>query len=154
MFCEDICMSKPKDEPVDGAKVAAEILKRMPSKDQKRLVQAIKDEAPQIAVKIEERLYNFDDLTELSPKSVQTLIAQVSHSDLVLSLKTASEGVKNVLFANMSDRKRRQVEDDFAALAPARISDVEAAQRRILDKMEELKKTGVVISTGKKDVWA
>lgn len=147
-------MNKPKDEAVDGARIAAEILKRMPSKDQKRLVKAIQQESPQIAQKIEKNLFNFDDLTTLTPKSLQILINQVSHQDLVISLKTASEGVKNVLYSNMTDRKRQLVEADFAALTPMRISDVEAAQRRILEKMEELRKSGAILSADKKDVWA
>ena len=147
-------MTKPKDEAVDGPKIAAEILKRMSSVDQKRLVKAIKDEAPAIAVKIEENLYHFDEIAELTPKSVQLLINHIQHTDLVVSFKTASETVKSAFLANMSERKKAQVQDDFASLLPTRLSDVEAAQRRILDKMEELRKEGLIHSTDKKDVWA
>ena len=147
-------MTKPKDEAVDGPKIAAEILKKMPSNDQKRLVKAIRDEAPAIAVQIEANLYHFDDIADLTPKSVQLLINNIQHSDLVLSFKTASETVKSAFLSNMSERKKAQVQDDFSALPPVKISEAEAAQRRILEKMEELRKSGLIHSADKKDVWA
>ena len=141
-------------EPVDGPRIAAEILKKMPSADQKRLVEAIKQESPDVAVKIQENLYHFDDIAELTAKSVQTLVSQIAHSDLVLSLKTASETVKAAFFNNMSEGKRKQVQEDFAALPQVRLASVEEAQRRILDKLEDLRRAGLVHSAERKDIYA
>lgn len=142
-----------QDEPVDGPRVAAEILKRMPSKDQARLVKAIEDSHPEIAKQIQENLFTFNDIAELTTQGLQVLIREIDHRDLVISLKRASEKVKQALFSNMSERKRKMVEDDFAALPPTHIEDVEQAQRRIIAKADELRTNGIIRSGSTKDVW-
>jgi flagellar motor switch protein FliG len=127
-----------RDEAVDGAKIAALILSRMPLESQERLVKAMQAADPRIAAKVEDQLFNFERIAELKGQTVQSLLKEVPHRDLVVSLKAAGDKVKERLFQNMSETKQRLVEDDFSSLPPMRVSDVQAAQRRILKKLEEL----------------
>jgi len=127
-----------KDETVDGAQIAALILSRMPADAQDRIFQRIQSSHPQIAAKLGDHLYNFEKIAELGNVAVQDLLKDVPHRDLVVSLKAASNKVKAKLLENLSETKQRLVEDDFSSLPPMRVSDVQAAQRRILKKLEEL----------------
>jgi len=126
------------DEAIDGAKVAALIISRMPARDQERLMTSIQAADPSIAAKIEDSLFNFDRIAHLNDIAVQDLLKEIPHRDIVISLKAAGERVKDKLLENMSESKQRLVQDDFSSLPPMRISDVQAAQRRILRKLEEL----------------
>ena len=144
---------KEKDIVVDGPGIVAEILNRMKPENKEKIVKAIALSNPTIATKIEEKLYRFDDLIDLTPQSVQKLIGEVDHRDIVISLKTASEKAKDALLQNMSDRKRELVQTDFQALPQMRLSDIEGAQRRILKKLDELKIAGVARTDSKHDVW-
>ncbi len=142
-----------RDEFVDGPKLAAEILNRMDPSNKEKIVKAIQTVAPEIATRIEENLYNFDAIAELTPQGVQTLLKVIDPQDLLLSLKTASVLVKDTLYANMSERKQQIVKSDFEAMPQVRLSEVQEAQRRILKKLEELRTAGEIRTRSKHDVW-
>ena len=142
-----------KDEPVDGAKIAAQIISRMKPAQRERIMQAINAQAPEVAEKIQDKTINFDFIAELTEKGAQVLIQEVDHKDLVVALKTASAKVKDMLFKSMSERKRGMVEGDYADLPPMKLSDIDEAQRRILNKLEELQAAGRIRSQSMDDVW-
>ena len=141
------------DEAVDGPKVAADILSRMKPAVQARLQKAIEAVDPAIAQKIADNIIRFDSIIELNTKGLQVLLKEIPHQDLVLSLKTASQTVKDILFNNMSERKQTMVREDLAALPPTRLSEIEQAQRRIVMKMDELRTSGAIRTDSKNDVW-
>lgn len=140
--------SYPKNnlEPVDGARVAARILNRMSESNKKRIVSAIQATNPEIAARIQEKSFTFEDVATLSAKSVQILLNEVDHKDLVLSFKVASPKLREIMLSNMSERKRIMVEEDFAAMPPTRLAEVEEAKRRILSKADELRTSGRIQS--------
>jgi len=140
-------------EEVNGPKIAADILNRMPAEKRKALTEAIQKKSPEAAQKIQESLFNFDDLLNISAQGLQVLLGAISQGDLVLSLKTASNEVRDILFSNMTERKKTQVQEDFALLPPVRLSEVEAAQKRILTKLDELRTAGLVRSSKDTGVW-
>lgn len=127
-----------KDEQIDGAQIAALILSRMPAATQERVVKAMHASSPAIARKVEDTLYNFDKISDIKSPTIQNLLQEVPHRDLVVSLKAAGEKTKEKIFDNLSETKQRMVEEDFESLPPMKVSDVQAAQRRILKKLEEL----------------
>ena len=131
-------MDMSQDETIDGSKIAALILSRMPADDQERLMSSLQSVAPSIAAKIEDSLYNFERIAQLNDLAVQELLKEVPHRDVVVSLKAAPETVKEKILENMSQSMQRLTQEDFSSLPPMRFSDVQAAQRRILKKLEEL----------------
>jgi flagellar motor switch protein FliG len=142
-----------KDEPVDGPRIAAEILKKMPLKDQDRLVKAIQQAAPDAAQKIQENLFSFEDIADLTVQGLQVLVREIDHQDLVRALKKASPKLKTAFFNNMTDRKRQLVQEDFEALPQLKASDVDEAQKRIIAKVDELRALGTIRTDSSKDVW-
>ncbi len=142
-----------KDEPVNGAKIAAEILNRLPKEKKERILAAIQQQAPEAATKIQANVYHFDELADLHAKSVQALVTKIDERDLLLSLRTASTTVKERLLSGVSERKRKILLDELAILPPTPVKDVEDAQRRVMEKLEQLRATGEVRSESKKNVW-
>jgi len=127
-----------KDQPINGPKVAADILSCMPAEDRSRLVEAIRSENPVIAARIEDNLFNFERITEVTDQAVQKLLREVPHRDVVISLKAAPDPVRDKILHNMSESRQRLVEDDVESLPPMKSSDVHAAQRRIIKRLEDL----------------
>jgi flagellar motor switch protein FliG len=127
-----------KDEQIDGARIAALILSRMPAATQDRVVKALQRNNPTVAAKVEDTLYNFDRIAAVRSSTMQNLLQDVPHRDLVVSLKAVDEKTKEHIFENLSETKQRIVEEDYETLPPMKVSDVQAAQRRILKKLEEL----------------
>lgn len=142
-----------QDETVNGPRIAAEILNRMNSGRRERIVQAITKSDPEIAKKITVNLFTFEDIATLSTQGVQLLIKEVEQRDLVLSLKSTTAKLKEFLFSNMTERKRASVQDDFKALPPVLAGEVEDAQRRILDRLDQLRTSGKILTRGEHDTW-
>ena len=142
-----------KDETVDGPRIAAEILNKISGPQKERLLAAIQQKNPHIATKIQESLIRFDDILNVTATGLQVLLQSIQHQDLILSLKTASEETKTVLLQNLSDRRRTQVLEEFKLLPPTKIQEVEDAQRRILDKLSELRTSGMIRTKGTDDLY-
>jgi flagellar motor switch protein FliG len=137
-------MSKDETITVDGPRVAAQILTRFPAEDRQRIVEAIRISNPTAAIKIEEMVVadakkpSFQHITQLDNKKLQNLLRQVPHHDVVVSLKRAPEEVRDKILLNLSETRQRQVEEDIQELPKMHVSDVEAAQNRIMKRLEEL----------------
>ena len=110
----------------------------MPADDRARLVEAIREESPALAARVEASLFDFGKLSSVDDRAVQKLLREVPHRDVVISLKTAPEPVKEKILQNMSESRQRLVKDEIESLPPMRASDVEAAQRRIIKRLEDL----------------
>ena len=138
---------KSEDEKVDGSGIAANILKRLSPEHQERLVKAISHKAPQIAAKLEERMYNFDSLSAVADETLQALMREVSPRDIAISLKATPESLKEKILENLSETKQRIIEDDLESLPPMRLGDVHAAQKRILRKLEDMYELDIPVPT-------
>ena len=141
-----------EDEKVDGPRIAAEILRRLNPAHREKLMKAIAASDPVISKKISVNIITFDEIAELTDQSVQILIKEVDHYDLVVSLKKTNDKVKETLLSNMSARKRQVVEEDFANLPPKKVTEVDEAQQRILSKIEELRTAGSIRMVAKEGV--
>lgn len=145
---------KSKDETIDGAKIAARILNSLGASHKEKLVKSIQEAAPQVMTKIEENLVSFDDVADVTDKGMQVLLKAIEHRDLVLSLQAAKPEVKEAIFKNMTERKKKIIEEDLTSLAPLSPIEVEQAQKRIVVKLDELRTKGVIQTGSKSNVWA
>ena len=146
-------MAKSNDEVVNGPKVAAEILNKMRPSERERLVQSMKQAAPEVTKKVEANLISFEDIAELTPQGIQLLIKEVDHRDLVISLRAASQKVSMALYNNMSARKRQSVAEDLDSLPEMESNEIEESQHRILKTLDTLRTQGKIRSESKSDVW-
>lgn len=137
-------MSKDETITVDGPRVAAQILNRFSAEDRERIVEAIRLTNPAAAVTIEQVFtaaaqgIPFQHITQLDDKTVQNLLRQVPHHDVVISLKKAPEEVREKILHNLPETRQRRIQEDMQELPKMRVSDVEAAQSRIMKRLEEL----------------
>ena len=66
-----------------------------------------------------------------------------------MSLKTASVELQDKIFKNMSERAASMIKEDMEFMGPVRVSDVEAAQQRIVDIVRRLEEAGDVVIEGR-----
>jgi len=66
-----------------------------------------------------------------------------------LALKTASDELKQKIFANMSERAAQLINEDMEYMGPVRLSDVEGAQQKIVDIVRRLEDAGEIIISGR-----
>jgi len=132
-----------------GAKQIAEILNLTDTTAEKNILRAIEAENAALAAEIKNLMFVFDDLILLDDRSVQRLLKEVETKDLAISLKAAAEEVKNKIFANVSERVAVLIKEEMEFMGPMRLSDVEAAQQRIVEVIRRLEEEGQIVIAGR-----
>ena len=132
-----------------GAKAVAEMLNLMDTSAEKNILQNLEAENPDLAAEIKNMMFVFDDLVLLDDRSVQRLLKEIETKDLSLALKAASDTVKAKIFGNVSERVKVMIEEEMEYMGPTRLSDVEAAQSRIVEAIRRLEEEGQIIISGR-----
>jgi flagellar motor switch protein FliG len=132
-----------------GAKTIAEILNLVDTSAEKNILQSLEAEDPDLAAEVKNMMFVFDDLVLLDDRSIQRLLKEVETKDLSTALKAAGDEVKNKIFANVSERVSVMIQEEMEFMGPTRLSDVEAAQGRIVEAVRRLEEEGQVIISGR-----
>lgn len=138
-----------KSSSVGGPKAAADILNFVDGSAEAKIMESISESDETLAGQIQELMFVFNDLAQVDGRGIQVLLREVTSDTLVMALKGADEGVKEKIFANMSKRAAEMLRDDLEAKGPARLSDVEAAQKEILAIARRLSDAGTIALGGR-----
>ena len=102
--------------------------------------------------KIKALMFTFEDLAQLDPGGVQTLLRAADKDKLGVALKGASDTLKDLFFSNMSERAAKILREDMAAMGPVRLSDVDDAQLEIVIAAKQLAESGeIMLSEGSEE---
>jgi flagellar motor switch protein FliG len=117
----------------DGVGFAAALLNELPIDDSDRLLERIAESEAGVAPMIREAMFTFEDLSRLDRRSMQTLMREIAADQLVVALRTASDELRDAFYSAMSQRAVATIREDLELLPPKRLSEVEAAQREIVE---------------------
>ena len=103
------------------------------------------------AKKIRQAMFTFEDLGALDRKGFSTLLKEVESSQLLKALKTASNDIKDKVFASLSKRAAEMLRDDLEVMGPVRLAEVSEAQQSIVTVALQLKQEGKLMISGGQD---
>lgn len=136
----------------DSHELIAEIFNNMERSVEGRFMEELEKSAPDAAEKIRSLMFTFEDLTNLDPASMQTLIRAVDKDKLPAALKGATETLRDLFFSNMSERAAKIMKEDMAAMGPVRLKDVEEAQQYVVSVAKDLEASGeITIASGSEE---
>jgi flagellar motor switch protein FliG len=128
--------------PIGGIEAAAAILNRIDSLAGDIILGEIADQNAELARTIQEKMLIFDDLIHLDVKDMQTLLREISTSQLLLALTEAGEGLKEKIFKSMSRRAAEMLREDIAAAPAASPGEIEFARKAIVRTVKKLADAG------------
>ena len=132
---------------------AAEILNLMKSQQEEAAIEAVRDFDSELAQKIIDEMFLFENLVDVEDRSIQRLLQEVESETLIIALKGADEALRAKFFRNMSRRQSDLMTEDLASRGPVRLSQVEAEQKTILNIVRRLAETGEIIIGGSDDAY-
>jgi flagellar motor switch protein FliG len=136
-----------------GIQAVVEVLNGVDRSTERTILETLERQNPQLSEEIKKRMFVFDDIVILDNRAIQRVIREVEKDDLKLSLKVASEEVKEVVFKNMSQRMVETFKDEMEYMGPVRLLDVEEAQVRIVSSIRHLEDMGeIIIARGGDDI--
>jgi flagellar motor switch protein FliG len=134
---------------VGGIRSAAEILNQMNPSVENQVLQSLDEQQEGLADEIRRLMFVFEDLINVDDRSIMAILKEVEVETLKTALKTASEGLKERIFRNMSERASQMMKEDLEVMGPVRLRDVEAAQQTIIKIGKRMETEGKAILTGK-----
>jgi flagellar motor switch protein FliG len=138
-----------KFQRVGGVESVAEMLNLADRATEKAIMEALESEDPDLVEQIRRLMFVFEDILQVDDRGIQKVLKEVDNNELALSLKTASEDLKNKIFNNMSERATQLIREEMEFMGPVRVSDVEAAQQKIVDVVRRLEDAGEIIIMGR-----
>ena len=143
--------SSAKSSSFGGVKAAAKIMNFTKSDLESSILGGLNELDAEIAMKVQDNMFSFENLVSIDNRSVQTLMRNVEQEMLMVALKGATEPVKEKFFGNMSTRARAMFIDEMEARGPLRITDVEDAQKAIMRIAKKLSDKGELMLAGRGD---
>jgi len=134
---------------VEGIKVAAEILNQVETKAEGDIMEIIEKSSPDLASKIQDKMFVFVDLLTIDPRGIQALIKELNTELLSLALKGSDESIKDKFLSNMSERGAEMLAEDIEAKGPVKLSEVERAQQEIIKIARRLEQEGKLVRAGR-----
>lgn len=129
----------------DSHEVIAEIFNNLDRNSEARFLTSLEERDRESAEKVRALMFTFDDLLNLDPGSVQTLLRKIDRGRLALSLKGAQEPLRNLFFTNMSERASKLLREEMQVMGPVRMSDVDEAQGEIVLVAKQLASSGEIV---------
>ncbi|UCD76364.1 MAG: flagellar motor switch protein FliG [Phycisphaerales bacterium] len=136
-------------ERVGGVETVAEVLNLCDRATEKAILEGIEAEDPDLVEQIRRLMFVFEDILLVDDKGIQAVLKEIDNDELCMALKTASDDLKDKIFTNMSARAADLIREDMEYMGPVRLSDVEAAQQRIVDVVRRLEDAGEIIISGR-----
>jgi len=134
-----------------GKRILVEILKNADRGTERAVLKSLSEQDPELGEFLREKLFVFEDLVKLDPRSVQLLIREIEHEDLRVALRGAGEDLKSVIFQNMSEGAREALKEELDTGQPVRLRDVEVAQRKIAGVLRSMVESGTIIIGGEEE---
>ena len=142
---------KIRKASLGGIKTAAEMINLMGTVIEGTVLESIRSHDPELAQKIMDKMFVFDDVMKLDDKAIQLILKEVASESLIVALKGAQPELKDKFLSNMSSRAAETLREDLESRGPMRLSEVEAQQKEILKIVRRLADEGQIVIGGGAD---
>jgi flagellar motor switch protein FliG len=132
-----------------GTAAVAEMLNCCDRATERAVLDGLAPDDPELVEEIRRRMFAFEDICGVSDRGIQSLLKEIDHDELALALKTASEALKSKIFSNMSARARELIREEMEYMGAVRMTEVAAAQQRIVDVVRRLEESGDLVGGGR-----
>lgn len=130
---------------IGGIDKVVELLGSMKNSLDADILDTIEETDAEMAEEIRKRMFTFENLIALDGRSLQMILREVNNDSLTMALKTASDEMKEKIFANMSNRAADMIRDDLEAMGPVRLSEVDMMQQSIVKIAMKLEEEGKLV---------
>ena len=127
-----------------GPREAANLINLAAGELRTTVLPAIAQRDGPLAERIEEELFTFEMLLDIDAKAMERLLRDVDNEALVDALKGLKDEERDPFFRSMSSRAADGIRDEIELRGRLARSEVEAAQRKIVDLARSLAEQGEI----------
>ena len=136
--------ARPSFHHSGGIRAVAGLLNTLEKEMSKTLLARLEERNSVLGAAIRKKLFSFEDLNRLTAADLQRVLREVDTSNLAISMKSASEALREKIYAGLSKRAAEGLKEEIDLLGPVRLKDVEAAQDVIIQAVRKLEEEGQI----------
>ena len=129
----------------DSHEMMADIFNFLDRGMEARYLTALEERNKDSAERIKALMFTFEDLGDLDPGGIQTLLRNADKDKIAIALKGASAELRDLFFTNMSERAAKIMREDMQSMGPVRLRDVDEAQMLMVTLAKDLAASGEII---------
>ena len=127
-----------------GVRAVADLLNTLEKEMSKGLLARLEERNAGLGGLVRKKMFSFEDLGRLQASDLQRVLREVDSNNLAVAMKSASESLREKLFASISKRAAESLREEIALLGPVRLKDVETAQDAIIHIVHRLEEEGQI----------
>lgn len=149
VFVEKVTSSiNPTDEEertnLGGPDFVAELFQGVDKQLEEELITSIQEESPELADKIRDLMFTFEDIVRLSDVDVQKVLREIPTDKLVIALRGAPKDIYEKFTNNLSKRARENLQEEMGLLGKMKKSEIEAIRKEIVSTVRALEAAGEI----------
>lgn len=123
-------------------KKMADMLRLLDKPDRMEILTALEENDADLAGKLKEFLYQFEDLLLIEDRSMQKLLGEIDSKSLGVALKGAPEEIRDKVLNNLSKRARETLNEEMEFLGSVSSAQVQQAQKAVVEIFQRLDQAG------------
>ena len=128
-----------------GFKAVADLLNRLNAEESKKILEAIEESQPELALSIRNLMFTFEDMITVPAASIREIVSGVDKRQLAMALRGTKDELRAQIFKAMSSRAVEMLKEDMEVLGPVRSREVAQAQQEILNLARRLEAEGKIV---------
>jgi flagellar motor switch protein FliG len=132
-----------------GIDKVVDILDKMDKGVDRNILIRMEETDQEMAETIRKKMFTFHDLAGIDNMAMQRILKEINTDTLTLSLKTASNELKEKIFSNISNRAVEMILEDLELMGPRKLSEVEYVQQTIVKIALRLEAQGELVLPGR-----
>jgi flagellar biosynthesis/type III secretory pathway M-ring protein FliF/YscJ len=125
-------------EQAGGVGKVARILNHTGGATERAVLDGLTGMAPALAESIRKRMFVFDDVALLPRTVLRSALESLGSDELAIALRTAGKAVTEKMLSSLPRDAAGKVRQEMERIGPVRLSDVEAAQERVVSAVRRL----------------
>lgn len=130
---------------IPGMENLVTILNKVPKERSTQILEEIEERDPELAARIRDSLFVFEDLRLLDDMAIQQVLKTVDTRDLSVAMKDADPTVTERILKNLSERARENLVEEIEFLKNVKKSDQEEARKKVVRVVRQLEDAGTIV---------
>jgi flagellar motor switch protein FliG len=135
-----------------GVRVVAEIFNSMNAAAAEDVLTLMNESDANTTELVRHHMFVFEDIASLGLEALKQVVSRIDRAVLTIALKGTSDKLKDSIMQCMSQRGAEMLRDDMEVAGPARIRDVQEAQKKVIVLVRQLQAEGAIGRAGEEYV--
>lgn len=132
-------------DPTDRIKKMADLIRLLDRAERTELLAALAERDGDMAQKVKDLLYQFEDLLQIENASVQKLLGELDTKTIATGLQGATPAIQHKILSNLSKRAQDALQEEMDLMGSVPKSKVELGRTAIVEVIRRLDERGELI---------